>query len=90
MRERVNDQKKKKKLKKRLIILGIIALVIIYMVINAKKAAQNLETGPTIESIEKRTLSTTISATGKFESTTSQNMDSALVGKEIKKVKFKL
>ena len=90
MRERVNDQKKKKKLKKRLIILGIIALVIIYIVISAKKAAQSLEEKPTIESIEKRSLSTTISATGKFESTTSQNMDSALVGKEIKKVNVKV
>lgn len=84
----MKDKKKKKKIKK-LVIIGILVLIVIGLFIFNKVKANKTEEKIEMEAIEKRTIATSISATGTIKTTNTKNITSTLTGMEIKEVKVK-
>ena len=84
------SKKKKFKLTKKKVIIGLILLYIIVSFIRGKMSAGENANKVQVDTIEKRTLVTTISASGRLESTTSKAYDSMLSGREVKHVYVKV
>jgi HlyD family secretion protein len=82
--------KKKKKITKKKVIIAIIIVVIaIFIFTNANKNNNEEVSKPEIETIEKRTIAKSISATGTINSTNTKNVVSTLTGSEILSVNVK-
>ena len=82
--------KKKKKITKKKVIIAIIIVVIaIFIFTNANKNNSEEVSKPEIETIEKRTIAKSISATGTINSTNTKNVVSTLTGSEILSVNVK-
>jgi len=84
------SKKKKFKLTKKKVIIGLILLYIIVSFIRGRMSTEENANKVQVDTIEKRTLVTTISASGRLESTTSKAYDSMLSGREVKKVYVKV
>ena len=84
------SKKKKFKLTKKRVIIGLILLYIIVSFIRGRMSAGEETSKTQVDTIEKRTLVTTISASGRLESTTSKAYDSMLSGREVKRVYVKV
>lgn len=80
--------KKLKNKKKKIIVIAIIIIILIKIVMGSNKEAE-ISDKPEIESIEKRDIATSISATGKITTENTQNVVSTLTGLEIATVPVK-
>lgn len=85
----MGNLKKKKKSKKKLIIILIVIIAIIGVGIYTSSKNVVEEKKPDVQKIEKRTIATTISATGTVATTTSRNVTSTLSGMNVKTVDVK-
>ncbi len=82
--------KKKRKITKKKIIISIIVVIIaVFIFTNFSKNNQENVTKAEIETIEKRTIAKSISATGTINSTNTKNVVATLTGSEIKSVNVK-
>ncbi len=82
-------KKKKKITKKKIVISIIIVIVAIFIFVNLNKNNQEEVTKVEIETIEKRTIAKSISATGTINSTNTKNVVATLTGSEIQSVNVK-
>lgn len=82
-------KKKKKITKKKIVIAVILVIIAIFIFTNFNKNNQEDVTKVEIETIEKRTIAKSISATGTINSSNTKNIVTTLTGSEIKSVNVK-